>query len=195
MLDVVAATEDGWTDSRPFAECSIASLITSLSGRRLTLSDDELPFDDPLSFDEMAQALSGGPVSVTRIDRFVRSKPDLNGWVNDHGMSILHVAAAHGQTYAIVAFAKSGCRRDAADSSGWTALHHAVDFDWVMATQDGNLPSDLPTASVLLELGVDDAIQDNHGETAADLASRVPRLYDDVKRKVLSRKSSRIKDD
>ena len=154
------------------------------------MHNDDLPFDDPLTFEEMAQCLSGNLLGSIRIDRFVSSKTDLNDWTNSGGMNILHIAASHGQRYAIIAFVKAGAKPNAIDSSGRTPLHHAVDFDWVIATQDGELPTALPTAAVLLRLGVDDTIKDNQGETASDFTSMVPGLYDDVKRKALSRKSS-----
>lgn len=154
------------------------------------MHNDGLPFDDPLSFEEMAQSLSGCLVASIRIDRFVSSKTDLNDWANSRGMSILHIAASHGQQFAIIAFVKAGANPNATDSSGWTPLHHAVDFDWVVATQDGGLPTDLPTAAVLLQVGADDTLRDNQGETPSDFTSMVPGLYDEVRRKALSQKSS-----
>jgi ankyrin repeat protein len=75
---------------------------------------------------------------------------------------------------------------DIVDSAGWTALHLAVDHDFVVATQDGHMPSELPTAEILLRLGADDSIRDNEGRTARDSLEKfgVAAVFDRVKKRV-----------
>jgi hypothetical protein len=134
----------------------------------------DLPFDDPLTFAEMSQSLCGG-VGVTgqRVDRFVEANTPLDSWTNDRGMTILHIAASYGNRYALTAFVRAGADLSRRDKLGWTPLHYAVDHDFVIATQDGELPSKLPTADLCLKLGADPTIKNNDGKTAGELFARI----------------------
>ena len=48
-----------------------------------------------------------------------------------------------------------------------------IDHDFVIATQDGELPSKLPTADLCLKLGADPTIKNNDGKTAGELFARI----------------------
>ena len=140
---------------------------------------DGIPFDDPLTFEEMSKALCGNaPLSAERIDRFVAARRDLNGWINRRGMTILHVAASYGDRYAIIAFVRAGADLNRQDDLGYTPLHHAVGFDFVVSTQDGELPSELPTARACIRSGADPKIEDKDGNTAAELIAKFDGMTD-----------------
>ena len=145
---------------------------------RLEMTDG-IPFDDPLTCGEMSKALCGNaPLSAERIDRFVAARSDLNSWTNHRGMTILHVAASYGDRYAMIAFVRAGADPNRQADLGSTPLHYAVDFDFVISTQDGELPTELPTARACIHSGADSTIANNDGKTPAGLIARFAGMTD-----------------
>lgn len=103
------------------------------------------------------------------------------------GWTLLHYAARNGHHRGVLEYlASRGANLNIVDSDGWTALHLAIDHDFVAATQDGRMPAELPTAEILLKLGADDSIRDKEGRTARDLLDKfgVASVFDQVKERV-----------
>jgi ankyrin repeat protein len=103
------------------------------------------------------------------------------------GWTLLDYAARNAQHPSILEYlAARGANLDIVDSAGWTALQLAVDHDFVVATQAGHMPSELPTAEILVGVGADDAIRDKEGRTARDILDKFgfASVFDEVKERV-----------
>lgn len=87
------------------------------------------------------------------------------------GRTLLHYAAANGDIDSIRALVSRGANPNIQDDCGWTALHFAIDFELVVATQDGNLPQSLPVTRILLKCGADDSIPNYKGDLPIDFIS------------------------
>lgn len=107
------------------------------------------------------------------------------------GWTLLHYAASHGRRAIVKYLATKGAELNIADSAGWTPLHWAVDLDFVVATQDGHMPTKLPTAEILLQFGADDTIRDNEGRTARDMLEHfgIGLVFDQAKERARRRRS------
>jgi ankyrin repeat protein len=103
------------------------------------------------------------------------------------GRTLLHYATSAGDKDAISLLVRRGADIDIQDGLGWTPLHHAADFDFVVATQDGNLPTELPLTRLLLQLGASDAIRNHDGKLPVDYFrsfQEVVNLYQRTKEEV-----------
>jgi ankyrin repeat protein len=98
------------------------------------------------------------------------------------GRTLLHYAASNGHLDVLEFLASKGANLNIQDSAGRTALHYAVDLDYVVATQDGHMPTKLPTAEVLLKLGADPTIGDKDSHTARHILkdAGLSALFDQV---------------
>ncbi len=127
--------------------------------------------------------LSVSGMDIDALQDYIDSRPDL-----DHqdespetlrlcgGMTLLHYAAAAGDTRTIGLLMSAGANPNLPRHDGWTPLHHAIDFDFVVATQQGHYPTSLPTVEMLLRGGADDSIRNRDGETPLDLVRHVPEV-------------------
>jgi hypothetical protein len=148
-----------------------------------------------MTFEDVVQYYGCEPLKIPDIERYLDQGNDIDyqdprpgpGYPRQ-GWTLLHYAAAEGQVDVLKYLARRGANLNATDSSGWSALHLAVDLDFVVATQDGHLPTELPTTEVLLRLGADDSIADKKGRTARDLLGRfheVALVYDRAKARAI----------
>jgi ankyrin repeat protein len=98
--------------------------------------------------------------------------------------TLLLYAAHHGDTDAIRLLVARGANVNHQDSHGWTALHFALDEEFVGATQDGHHPADLPITRLLLKMGCDPTIANNDGQLPWQLFANcwtgMQELYDSV---------------
>lgn len=92
------------------------------------------------------------------------------------GMTLLHYAAAAGDINTIRILISAGADPNLQRHDGWTPLHLAIDYDFVVATQDGHYPTTLPTVEVLLLRGANDQVRDNHGDMPLDLVRYHPEV-------------------
>lgn len=133
---------------------------------------------------------AGSKPTPHEIQLYIESKPDFeqrcagdSPWHKSTGMTLLHIAALNGDTSTIHLLADSGADINALDISGQTPLHYAIDFDFVVATQDDNMPTELPTVLAVLQHNADDTIRNSDGETAIDTLAdfaEIPPLYQDT---------------
>lgn len=108
------------------------------------------------------------------------------------GMTLLHYAAAAGDIKTIRLLTSAGANPNLQRHDGWTPIHHAIDLDFVVATQDGHLPNTLPTTEILLLRGASDQISDNDGKLPTDLIKHFPEtvsVYEALKKSVDERLS------
>jgi ankyrin repeat protein len=141
-----------------------------------------------MKFEDVVQ-FSYERLRICDVDRYLDAGYDINfqdprpgpGYPQK-GWTLLHFAASNGHIEVIRHLANRGANLNVTDAEGWTALHLAVDFDDVVATQDGHLPSEMPVTETLLRLGADDSIANKQGQTARDYT--VPEVYDRVKQRV-----------
>lgn len=106
------------------------------------------------------------------------------------GMTLLHYASAADDTNTIRLLISAGADPNLQRHDGWTPLHHAIDYDFVVATQDGHYPTSLPTVEVLLLRGANDQIRNNNGDLPLDLVRHFPEVlsvYNKLKNSVFER--------
>jgi ankyrin repeat protein len=128
------------------------------------------------------------------IDSYLAAGNDINyqdpkpapSYFKPTGRTLLHYAAYNGNLVILKYLANKGANLNVVDSHGWTPLHYAADLDFVVATQDGHVPTGLPTTEALLRLGADDTIVDHEGRTVREMFSKFGsgNVYDTVRRRV-----------
>src|ERR1043166_2063257 len=106
------------------------------------------------------------------------------------GWTFLHYAAFDAHVDTIKYLVSRGANVNITDSLGRTPLHYAVDFDYVVATQDGHTPTTLPTTESLINLGADVSIVDDGGRTPRDRLKAVglEALFDQVMERAMKRR-------
>jgi uncharacterized protein len=130
------------------------------------------------------------------VQQYLRDGGDPNHRTED-GRTLLHIAADNQQIGILRLLASHGADLNAKAYQGWTPLHFAVDADCDTSARDGRRASELPTTQAPLELGADESIRIESGETPRDVAAAYgtfdATLYDTVARSVSERAIARPK--
>ena len=99
---------------------------------------------NPPSFDRLKHLyLSCAGMDLEMLQDYIESQADLDHQDTDPetlglcgGMTLLHYAAAAGDIKTIFLLTSAGEDPNLQSHDGWTPLHHAIDLDFVVATQE-----------------------------------------------------------
>ena len=103
-------------------------------------------------------AILKGPPKI--VELLLDKGTDPNADISESGLKPLHKASFLGNVEAVWLLLAAGADINSADAWGYTALHHAVQYNRSKVVE------------VLLELGVDTKLRSNNGFSALDLASQ-----------------------
>lgn len=119
--------------------------------------------------DELIRAISHE--NLAEIQRLLQMGANPNAPASN-ALTAIHTAGEHDVTGQIVSLLiDAGANINLQNLQGWTPLNFAVDMAIDGANQQ-NLPDiDWSTVKMMLNLGADPDIRDQHGKTVADLAS------------------------
>jgi ankyrin repeat protein len=115
------------------------------------------------------------------LEAYIQSGGNLNHQIN-RGWTLLHNAVEFQNVEAIRWLVKKGADINLPESRGWTPLHLAVDSDIHQTLPGQNLTLDTTTA--LIELGADQSLKNDKGQTPCDIATHYGKktlaLYDSI---------------
>ncbi|MBW4617933.1 MAG: ankyrin repeat domain-containing protein [Cyanosarcina radialis HA8281-LM2] len=117
-----------------------------------------------MKFDDVVKS----PLQISDIDEYLNQGGDINyrdsRLIHNYhplGWTLLHYAADEGNIEVIKYLAHRGAALNIVDEKGQTPLDLAVEYDFIIATQDGQMPTEMTMtiAKVVLELlGANDSI-------------------------------------
>ena len=111
----------------------------------------------------------------SELEVYLENDPDFAQRMPD-GRSIVHVVTGIENKIWIHKVAAAGANLNVQCSRGWSSLHYAMEDEFIAATEDGEMPTDLPSVKTLIALGADPSIKDNEGLTAFDLFSHFEQM-------------------
>jgi ankyrin repeat protein len=120
----------------------------------------------PGTFEQLMKKACDRPEDV---ERYLQAGGDVNRRTQA-GHSLLHLAADNGVVDLIRLLIARGADINAKGYHGYTPLHLAVDVDCNTESRDGRRATALPVTETLIQLGADETIRDDDGETARDVA-------------------------